>query len=290
MLTAVETPLRRQRIAVMAVFREPADGLRAVSVAQARLAADEADQAAPQEGVIDADRQRQPERAGQPAHPKQDREGHRGKQLGAAADRNRPEQRADDQPAKHRHRCQEQRRLAERPEQRRDRVLATPCKGRHQGQQRDNREVLKQQNRKCQAAAAGCQFAALGQKLQHDRGRGKGEPAADNNRRFEGKPGPPGDEGDDQRRYADLRGADPEYLVADKFQPLDTELQTDGEKQENDAKLGNIVNLPGLGDQTEHPGADDNARDQIPEHQTRPEMLKHRRNGYRGDQKYQGFA
>src|SRR6185437_3586303 len=63
---------------------------------------------------------------------------------------------------------------------------------RQQRQQRHDREILEQQNRERDAADPARQLAALGEELQHRRGRGEGQRAADDQRRGrrEAKPVP----------------------------------------------------------------------------------------------------
>jgi len=71
---------------------------------------------------------------------------------------------------------------------------------------------------------------------------------------------------------------------------IDAQLEPDGEQQEHNAKLGNVVYLLGTGNQCENTRADDHTGHQITKHEARPQALENGGDNDGGDQKNERFA
>ncbi len=127
---------------------------------------------------------------------------------------------------------------------------------RHGDEERDDREILKEQRSHHVAAVRGIKLHALGEHLGNDRRRAHGQCAA---KRQPRKPAVAeqvqGDHGH-QRRNRNLRQPEAEYRALHCLQLRQAELQTDREHQEDDAELRQIAHVGVVGHPAHRMGSD----------------------------------
>ncbi len=112
-----------------------------------------------------------------------------------------------------------------------------------QRDERDRRNVLKQQDREAETPVAGVEVARLLHDLQGKRCRRKGQRETNEDCRLPSEPKGKSDQGQHEAGYPDLRAAEPEHGVAHRPKPLGAQLEPDHEQQEHDAELGEVQKL-----------------------------------------------
>ena len=138
---------------------------------------------------------------------------------------------------------------------------------RHQGDQRDGGDVLKQQDGEGHAAMRAGQLLAFGQQLQAEggggqrqaepqhHGHGKGLVEAEQRHRA-----------DHQSRQQYLGQAHAEHRLAHDPETLGRQFQADDEQQQDYAHLGQVADAFRVANQAEYRGADQYPGQQVAEH------------------------
>ena len=139
--------------------------------------------------------------------------------------------------------------------------------GGHDGQQRHDRQILKQQDGKALLPEFGLQ-ATLGlQQRQHLRGGTEAQRQTDDQRRLPGEPHDPQDQcKQGQAAHDDLRRSKCKDIAPHPPQTAGRQLQPDEEQQQDDADFGKAQDQIRIADQTQHLRADQHAADQIAQH------------------------
>lgn len=137
---------------------------------------------------------------------------------------------------------------------------------RKQREQRNDHQVLEQQDGERLAAVAAVQFVALGQRRQHERGRGK-------RKREPGKDGfgptQPEQLGGTDEQAADaeeLQCAQTEHRLPERPQATGLELEADDEQQQHDAQLRGMEQVLRIVHEPCAPGSDQHAGNEIAQH------------------------
>ena len=128
------------------------------------------------------------------------------------------------------------------------RTAGTRGQDRDEHQDRDDREVLRQQHGKAGAADSGGQAFLVRQQFEHDRGGGQRQAGAEDDRLRGRLAEQQRHTGEQRRGQQHLRSAKAEHQPPHRQQPLKRQFQTDQEQQEDDAELGNAVDVLGVAD------------------------------------------
>ncbi len=164
--------------------------------------------------------------------------------------------------------------------------------GPEQRQQRDQRndgEILEQQDRERAPSARTAQFSALAEPGEDDRRGGHRQAEPDDDRGLPGLTERDGDRGNRDSREQDLRAAQTEHRLAQRPQPRRLELESDQEQQQHHAQLGDVQRGFGVADEAEAPRADDRARGEIAEHRAQLQPPEQRDDDHRRTQKDGGL-
>ena len=126
------------------------------------------------------------------------------------------------------------------------------------------------------------------QQFEHDRGRRQRQARAEDHR-FRGRPAEQqGHAGEQRRGQQHLQAAKAEHQPPHRQQTMQRQLETDQEQQEDDAELGNAVDIPGIADgepeqrriflieRAEPERPEQRAGAEIAEHRTQAEAAHHR--------------
>ncbi len=159
---------------------------------------------------------------------------------------------------------------------------------RHHRDQRNRRQILRQQDRERLPPVGGAGLLALGQDLQPERGRGQRQAATDHRRRLPGQAEQHvADAADHQRTGQHLQQTGTEHRAPHHPQPPRRQLQPDHEQHQHHAELGNGGDTARIDDQPQHLRADHHPGQQITEHRTQPEPLGQRYRDHRRQQEHQ---
>ena len=201
-----------------------------------------------QAGDEGAERHRQAAGGGGQGRAEHDQQAGRHEEFRAARRRDRMEQRPQHEAADDDHRGERQRGRRQGQGEARAEALDAPAgEHRRQNQQRRDREILKQQDGETEPPDRRAQPLFLGQHRNDDRGRGERQGRADHQRRRRLLPERIGGGAERQGGDDDLREAEPEHQAPHALEALERELQTDGEKQNDDAEGGEPVDRVDIG-------------------------------------------
>jgi hypothetical protein len=156
-----------------------------------------------------------------------------------------------------------------------------------QDQERDDREILEEQDPHHVAPVRCGELHALGEHLGDDRGRAHRPRGAE---RQSGLPAEPEERKDDDRSRGgdrDLREAEAEHRPAHRLQLREAELEPDGEHQEHDAEFGEVPGLDALRDPRERVRADRHADQQVAEDRRQPDHPAQGDDDHRAPQQHQ---
>ena len=163
---------------------------------------------------------------------------------------------------------------------------------RQQGEQREDRDdgdVLHQQDREAGLATLAAEQVLLAQRLDHDRGRGQRQHHADGER---GLPRPvleqQRDRRDRERRYGNLAPAEPGELAAHRPQPPRLEFEADDEQHHHHAEFGENLERLDIDPQGGEQGRDRHPREQIAEHRAETEAARQRHRHHPRDEDQEG--
>lgn len=106
--------------------------------------------------------------------------------------------------------------------------------------------------------------------LEDHRGAAEGDEESGEDRFVDGEPKFDADEGGRKKGYGDLEGPPHQGRPSDPQEPLEGELDADGEEEEDDPHLGEELYLLHLVDEPEAVGAGDDPRHQEPHHHRDP--------------------
>ena len=168
-------------------------------------------------------------------------------------------------------------------------VMIDTSEHRHQRDQRDRGDVLKQQNGKRQAPVGAGQLLALGKALQAERGGRQRQTEAQHNRAVQRLT----EHG--QRQHANhrrgqqhLRQTDTEHRFAHHPQASRRQLKTNDEQQQHHAQLRDVRHALRVADQAQHRRADDHPGKQITNHRTQLQTFGQGHGEHRREQKNNG--
>ena len=142
---------------------------------------------------------------------------------------------------------------------------------RQRGQQRDHRQILKQQDGEALAAVAHGELFFFRQGLQHERSGRHGQSHACHQCRL---PGPAQDEGNPAHGQAGghhLCGTEAKYLPAQDPQARGLQFQPDNKEQQDDAELRDVQHGLNIVDQLQAPWADDHSRAEVSQYRAQSE-------------------
>jgi hypothetical protein len=145
--------------------------------------------------------------------------------------------------------------------------------GRQQGEHRDHRQVLQQQDPEGGASDRALPQALLVEGLQHDGGGRHGQHHPDRQGRLPGQAQQHRDAGDGQRGADDLGAAEAEDRLAHVPQGRGLDLQPDQEQQDDHAELGELHDVGLLADQRQGERPDHHAGDQVAQHRAQAQAL-----------------
>ena len=143
--------------------------------------------------------------------------------------------------------------------------VAAGCKERQQGEQRNDGEVLEEEDAETRPTDGAAAEAALVEHAKHDRGRGEGEDGAGDDGGAPGQAGRPRDGEDDQAAGGELGGAQAEDAATELPEQGGLELEADEEEQNDHAEIGQAHHVGTGADEVQHMRTDDDAGDQIAE-------------------------
>ena len=158
-------------------------------------------------------------------------------------------------------------------------------------QDRDDGDVLGQQDREDALPGVGSQAAGLGQALEHDRGRRHRDDEADGQRRLARRcRAATPTSAASSAVPSDLRAAEPEDRDAHAPQHRGPQLEADEEQHHHDAELGEVQDvLAALGDEAQAERPDDDAGEQVAEHGAQAEPPRDRHGGDGGGEIDEGL-
>ena len=128
-----------------------------------------------------------------------------------------------------------------------------------------HREVLEQQDRERQAAVAGGELVALGERLQGEGGRRQGQGEPGDHGGLERQSQRESETGEYEGGQSDLPAAQPEHRTAHGPEAARLQLEADDEEQKDDAELREMKDLALVIHQVQCPGADDQACQHVAE-------------------------
>ncbi len=147
---------------------------------------------------------------------------------------------------------------------------------RHQREQRDDRQVLEQQDRHRALAGGVAVVAALVEHLHDHGGRGQHEThRADHRDRRRPAEGD-ADAGQQRAAGEHLRDAEPEDLAAHRPQLARPHLEADEEQEQHHAELGDVQDGVRVAEQAEAERPDQQAGAEVAEHRAEPELAEQR--------------
>ena len=212
-----------------------------------------------------AQRERQARELGQRRHAQRDQQHVQHEQLGRALARDHMEPPAHRLLAEEQDQRQGDARLQQRATHRGDAAASGARERGNEDQERDDGQVLEQQDAHRVAPVRGAQLRALCQHLRHDGGRAHRQRAANDDagppaiaQQLNAQPSSGGRDGN-------LREAQPEYGAAHRAQLGQAELEADREHQEHDAELGELPGRLVVGHDGERMRPERDADDQVAE-------------------------
>ena len=143
-----------------------------------------------------------------------------------------------------------------------------------EGQQRDDQQVLEQQDGNDALATRRGQFLPLAQHLHDDGGGGEHEAGGADEGHFPRRPEQGADDGEQDGADDDLQAAQAEDLPTQAPQVRGLHLQTDDEQEHHHPEFGNVDDGVRVGDQGQAVGADGQAGGQIAEHRAQAQSLE----------------
>ena len=130
---------------------------------------------------------------------------------------------------------------------------------RQDGQHRQHRQILEQQDAERRAAVLRFELTALGQHLKHERRGGQRQSEADDERRGRRQPDEPAGAAEERRAERHLSRAHPEDEPPHDPQASRLQLEADDEQQQHHAEFRHLHDVPDVADEAEPPRSDDQA-------------------------------
>ena len=153
---------------------------------------------------------------------------------------------------------------------------------RQKGEDRDDRDILEEQDREGALAIGRLHVVALAEHLQRDRGRRKAQREADHDGSMDRHAQRGRAAAEQNRRDAKLSEAEPEDVPSHRPEIRQLELQADDEEKEHDAELRNRRRGFGVPDEPKPGGPDRDAGREVAEHGAEAEEAKQRNRHHSG--------
>ena len=159
--------------------------------------------------------------------------------------------------------------------------------GREQGDERDERDgrdVLEQEDGEGRAAGGRGELVALRHRLHGDRGGRQREGEARDEGGLPRQPQREERAGERHAAHGELQRPAAEDLATHGEQPLRIELEPDHEEHQHHAQLREVQRLGDVADESEPPGADRRAGNEVAEHRSQPQPRRERHDEHGGGQ------
>jgi hypothetical protein len=160
-------------------------------------------------------------------------------------------------------------------------VRAAGRQQRHDGQDRDRRDVLQQRDAEHALAGTGGHQVALGENAQADRGRAHRQPQAGHDGQPPVRPRGQADTRDQCRRPEQLRAAPAEDRPSKRPQAARFEFEADQEQHQHDSEFGEVQHRLRVGHELQAPGPDRDAGAQVADDRAQAQQARqrHRQHG-----------